>query len=1036
MKQVDRFFDLSLDLMCVANVQGYFVKTNPAWMRTLGWSEEELCQCPYIDFVHPDDRESTVKEAAALAAGGVVVAFENRYRHHDGSYHWLAWNSVSTMEKGLVYCVARDVTERRRQLALMEEIQAVSGVGTWEIDLDTQQLYWSRMTHRIHGTNPDTYQPRLEDGLGFYPDEARAVLLPAVERLMTQGNPYVLDLPFLNIRGQRIWVRSTANATSSGGKVTRCFGTFQEVTQERRISEIEAVIRRMQSDFISTVDKLEAFNRVLGDILQLTGSAFGFIGEVFHRQDGSPFLKTHVISDTAWNVETVALYRDREQTGIEFNTIEPLFEEVIRSGQPVIVNAPATDPRRSGIPHEHPPLQSFLGLPVHLGMRLVAVVGVANRPQGYEAFWPEDLQPLLTSLGHMIEAERLERARERDRAEIARLSHMVSQSSNGMMITDSQGRTEWVNDGFVRLTGYTLEEMRGRTPGSVLQGPETDPAVIGKIRRALACNEGFEAELINYHKSGRPYWVSISASPVTDDSGQLQGFMAIETDITARRLAEDALRYERDLFSAGPVFSIEWDPAMHWPVRYVSANVRSILGYKPEEMHAPGFRYADLIHADDLERISREVAHNIAAGINQYEQSYRLLCKSGEYRWFYDFTLLARDRRNDVVSIHGYLFDQTQLRESEERIRQERTRLDHIITGTNVGTWEWNVQTGEAIFNERWAAIAGYTLTELAPVSIQTWLDLAHPDDLKEIEVLLQKHFRGELDYYAIESRMRHKDGHWVWVLDRGRVASRTADGQPLWMYGTHQDITERRRLENVKSEFVSTVSHELRTPLTSIAGSLGLLVAGVAGVLPEQAAQMLQIAWSNSQRLTLLINDLLDIEKITAGKMRLQLRRELLAETLEQVLREIAGYAERNGVSIVLAQPAPTISVQVDPARLLQVLSNLLSNAIKHSPRGGQVEVRAGQKVGIRTEQRGEPQPRTVRVEICDHGEGVPEAFRPSLFEKFSQADSSDRRSKGGTGLGLAISKALIEQMHGTIGYAPRAQGGSIFFIELPTTN
>ncbi len=129
-------------------------------------------------------------------------------------------------------------------------------------------------------------------------------------------------------------------------------------------------------------------------------------------------------------------------------------------------------------------------------------------------------------------------------------------------------------------------------------------------------------------------------------------------------------------------------------------------------------------------------------------------------------------------------------------VLQERARLSAIIEGTRVGTWEWNVQTGETVFNEEWAQIIGYSLRELSPVSIQTWMKHAHPDDLKNSELQLQRHFAGEVDHYESEARMRHRLGHWVWVLDRGKVTSRTPDGQPLMMYGTHQDITQRKQLE------------------------------------------------------------------------------------------------------------------------------------------------------------------------------------------------------------------------------------------------
>lgn len=135
-------------------------------------------------------------------------------------------------------------------------------------------------------------------------------------------------------------------------------------------------------------------------------------------------------------------------------------------------------------------------------------------------------------------------------------------------------------------------------------------------------------------------------------------------------------------------------------------------------------------------------------------------------------------------------------KQTEEDLQEQKNRQDYILVGTNVGTWEWNIQTGETIFNERWAEIIGYNLKELSPISIDTWIKHTRPDDLKTSDEILQRHFNGELDYYECECRMKHKDGHWVWILDRGKVISWTDDGRPLWMFGTHADITPRKQAE------------------------------------------------------------------------------------------------------------------------------------------------------------------------------------------------------------------------------------------------
>lgn len=166
------------------------------------------------------------------------------------------------------------------------------------------------------------------------------------------------------------------------------------------------------------------------------------------------------------------------------------------------------------------------------------------------------------------------------------------------------------------------------------------------------------------------------------------------------------------------------------------------------------------------------------------------------------------DGRESIFAIFEDVTEQTRLR---EQLDEKRQRLRNVIEGTRLGTWEWNVQTGEAAFNERWAEIVGYTLAEFSPVTIRTWIGLAHPDDLLESERLLRRHFDGELEYYEFEARMRHKDGRWIWVLDRGKVIERDAAGAPLWMFGTHTDITEKKEME----ERIRQIS--IRDPLTEV---------------------------------------------------------------------------------------------------------------------------------------------------------------------------------------------------------------------------
>lgn len=239
------------------------------------------------------------------------------------------------------------------------------------------------------------------------------------------------------------------------------------------------------------------------------------------------------------------------------------------------------------------------------------------------------------------------------------------------------------------------------------------------------------------------------------------------------------------------------------------------------------------------------------------------------------------------------------------------------------------------------------------------------------------------------------------------------------------RDISDRLRNERMKNEFVATISHELRTPLTSIAGALSLLANGVLGELNDKARQMVIVADANARRLTLLINDLLDMEKLLAGHMRLNMQPCEIDRLLEQAINENRAYADKYEVALTFDNAVDiaqgSLELSLDPSRMMQVMANLLSNAIKYSP--------PKEVVTVRLEKHGT----LARINVIDHGPGIPEGFHSQIFQKFTQADGSDTRQKGGTGLGLAITKELVEHMGGHIGFTTDPRKGTCFHVDFP---
>lgn len=310
----------------------------------------------------------------------------------------------------------------------------------------------------------------------------------------------------------------------------------------------------------------------------------------------------------------------------------------------------------------------------------------------------------------------------------------------------------------------------------------------------------------------------------------------------------------------------------------------------------------------------------------------------------------------------------------------------------------------------------GYEAAELNRRDVSLLIDIAPDGDGAFLKRLGAS--RGALeDGLVREMEARRKDG--------GTFPVDVALGAMSLPTGVHvvaivRDISERRRLERLKDEFVSTVSHELRTPLTSIAGSLGLLAGGAAGALPEKAARLIQIAQSNSQRLVRLINDILDIEKIESGQLRLDLIPLDLRDIARRSVEGVRGLADQRGVALALSE-GEAAPVRGDADRLIQVVTNLLSNAVKFSPEHSVVRVAV------------DPATRIARLSVVDQGPGIPDSFRARIFSKFAQADSSDTRAKGGTGLGLAIAREIAERHGGRLWFESAEGHGATFHLDLP---
>jgi len=341
-----------------------------------------------------------------------------------------------------------------------------------------------------------------------------------------------------------------------------------------------------------------------------------------------------------------------------------------------------------------------------------------------------------------------------------------------------------VNTAFEKMTGLQRENVIGKTARQAIPGIERsgfdwigcygDIALTGGVKDFEQFSEPLGRWYQVYAYSAEKMFFTVFFNDITEiktQSEELEGFFDVNLDLLC--IADLEGHFIKTNNSWG-----------------------EILGYSTDELSKRHF--LDFVHPEDRQATLEAMAILVRGdAVLHFTNRYR--CKDGSYR---HIEWRSRPKGNLIYASARDVTERTQM---EEKLKTERNRLAGIIAGTRAGTWEWNIQSGETIFNERWAEMLGYTLEEISPVSIETWKKCAHPDDLKKCVEKLEKHFRGELDYYECESRMRHKNGEWIWVLDRGKVVSWTVEGKPLLMMGTHLDITESKKAEEEQEAILET---------------------------------------------------------------------------------------------------------------------------------------------------------------------------------------------------------------------------------------
>tara|TARA_A200000159_G_scaffold1328_1_gene1501 strand:+ start:10551 stop:12425 length:1875 start_codon:yes stop_codon:yes gene_type:complete len=447
-----------------------------------------------------------------------------------------------------------------------------------------------------------------------------------------------------------------------------------------------------------------------------------------------------------------------------------------------------------------------------------------------------------------------------------------------------------------------------------------------------------------------------------------------------------------DIFeNSSSVFAIEWADEACLIMHNSSSNTH--LWLSQDALSRNQFSTVFVYPQDAVSRATliQNVKHNNHSAIK-----YGLRNLSGGITYVHEELVVGS---NKVVS--SIFTDITEIYQHDLEVSEVSERLELVLEGTRLGMWDWNPQTNDVVFDERWANMLGLELSELTQ-TLSDWEKRVHPDDIKLCLKELLAHVEGDVDFYENTHRMMHADGEWRYILDRGRVAKRDAQNNPIRFTGTHTDVTELKKAElkakkalSAKNKFFARMSHEIRTPLHGILGTADILAKRV---LSSDAEHLVQIINDSGEQLQILLNDLLDIAKIEDDFLDVSVKRCDIAKSLKTVFSLFKQKAESKGIDYTFANNTPTtrVVIKTDPSRLSQIISNVISNAIKFTDNGFV-------KLSIDTDD-GE-----CFVNVEDSGIGIEDTS--SIFNPYTQEGTAASKSMG-TGLGLSIVKSLCEKL------------------------
>jgi PAS domain S-box-containing protein len=966
-EEIENFFNVNLDLLCIANDEGRFIKVNKEWENLLGYSNEELMEKKFLEFVHPEDLPATRKAIEKLSTGKEkVYEFVNRYYCKNGSYRYIEWRYHPY--NNLIYAAARDITEKRKNEEALKERDALL----------------KKLSKQVPGV---IFQ------FQYYPDGRRS-------------------FPYMSDNAWEIFELSVDEIVSDASK------PFSRIICEDHDGVIESMrissqtLTRWDHDFRVLLPQkgVRWLSGIANPEYVADGSVLwhGYINDISMRKDEENLLQTikeqyelaiEGSNDGIWDWDlrsnTVFLskrwkemlgYEDHELvndfstfTSLLYDEDKPRVEQYIKDYLDGKIKQYEIDIR---LKHKNGSLRWITSR----GSAVKDENGIPYRMAG----------------SHSDITERF-----RSDEKIRMFSLAVEQSPASIVITDISGTIEYVNPRFCKITGYSYEEAIGKNP-RILKSGVFSKEHYEELWNTIASGNEWRGEMHNRKRNGELYWEFASISPIKNPSGKITHYLAVKEDITERKIAEQKLleseSFQRVLLENIAVGVLIVDPQTrlveninNFGANLIGTDKKNIIGKKCHQFVCP----------------SMENQCPICDLHMEVDNSDKILIRADGEQLPILKTVKKVVIKGKEVLLESFV-DISMQKKAQQALRENEQLLHSVLQSQKEMICRFKQDTTLTYVNKSYCTLYNKKSEELLGTK---WIELVPITDHERILNHLKTFEAGSEDSIAYEYKVALPDGQIKWQHWTDHMI-KDEKGDFIEFQSVGFDITDRKEKERLekdieiarnslkfKQNFLASMSHEMRTPLTGIMGITHLLEDTP---LNDNQKDFLSMLRQTSESLSLIIDQVLDYSRIESGRVQLNIDKHPTDELLKQATKFFESICNKPIRFVTHIDPVIPSTIAFDQQRINQVINNLLINSVKYSE-SGQICLH----IGKAESSNNDPSCIMIRVELSDSGIGISPERQQSIFSPFSQVHEIETENYKGIGLGLAICKEIVE-IHG----------------------